>query len=74
MSKNSDVGGNKSAILASLTGDEVDMYFNNKYLADCFQSINTESLTLGFSGPGRPVVVRGVSDQSFTYIVMPMNK
>jgi N6-L-threonylcarbamoyladenine synthase len=48
--------------------------FNYKYITDCFQSIDTDSLNLEFNGLNRPLVIRGVNDKSFLYLVMPINK
>ena len=50
------------------------MNFNYRYIVDSFASINSDSLSFNFSGPGRPLVIRGVSDASFMYLVMSMNK
>ncbi len=74
ITRNNDVGENKNSIDAVLKGEDVTMSFNHKYITDCLQSIAVDSLTLSFNGQGRPLVIRGVSDTSFTYIVMPMNK
>ncbi|MFA6143016.1 MAG: DNA polymerase III subunit beta [Candidatus Omnitrophota bacterium] len=73
--KNSDVGENKTAVDAALTGDKVEINFNFKYIADCFQSIDADSVSLQLSGMNRPMVIRPVSgDQSFMYLAMPMNR
>ncbi len=72
--RNNDIGENKNNLDAVLKGEDVTMSFNYKYITDCLQSISTDSLSLSFNGPGRPLVVRGISDSTFTYIVMPMNK
>ena len=75
MTKNSDIGENTTAIDAALTGDRVEINFNYKYIADCFQSIDADSISLQLSGLNRPMVVRPVSgDQSFMYLAMPMNR
>ncbi len=68
------IGEMSDSIDAALTGDDVDINFNIGYLADGLSSIESDSITLGFSGPGRPLVIRGASDQSFTYLVMPLNR
>jgi DNA polymerase III sliding clamp (beta) subunit (PCNA family) len=53
----------------------MEINFNYKYLIDGFQSINADSVTLQLNGLNRPVVVRPVSgDQTFLYLVMPMNR
>jgi DNA polymerase-3 subunit beta len=72
--QNSTVGETRNSLDTALTGDDLTISFNYKYLVDCFQSIDTDSLVLSFSGLGKPVLVRGVSDRSFLYIVMPMNR
>ncbi len=72
--KNPDVGENVNKLDASLEGEDIQMSFNYKYVIDCFQSLEGDSLTLEFSSSARPMVVRGVGDSSFTYLAMPMNK
>jgi len=72
--KNNNIGETTNLLSASIAGEEVDINFNFKYIIDCFQSIDSDSLTLQFNGLNRPLLVRGVSDKNFTYIVMPMNK
>lgn len=72
--KNLDVGENTSNLDAVLKGDDLNISFNYKYIVDCFQSIDSDSISLSFSDTNKPVVIRGVSDKSFLYLVMPMNK
>ncbi len=74
MTKNVDVGENTSSIDAVLKGEDLNISFNYKYITDCFQSIDSDSITLVFSDTNRPMVIQGVSDKSFLYLVMPMNK
>lgn len=73
--KNSDIGENQTHVDAALTGDSMEINFNYKYLSDGFQSINADSVTLQLNGLNKPVVMRPVSgDQTFLYLVMPMNR
>ncbi len=72
--KNSDIGEYTNAIDSSVTGQDVEINFNHKYLSDCFQSIDSDSLSISISGANKPLVMKGVSDKSFTYLVMPMNR
>ncbi len=72
--KNADVGENMDKMDAVIEGDDVDMNFNFKYIIDCMQSIPSDSIAISFNGPSKPMVIRGVSDKSFTYLVMPMNR
>ena len=73
-SKNNDIGENKTQIDASLSGENVEVSFNFKYFIDSFQSIPQDSIILQFNGDTKPIIIRGVSDNSFTYLVMPMNR
>ncbi len=72
--KNADIGENHNTIDAVLEGEDLTVSFNYKYIMDCFQSIESDSVSLSFTGLGKPVAVRGVGDKTFLYIVMPMNR
>ena len=72
--KNNKLGENPSTLDAVLKGEDLELSFNYKYLVDCFQSIESDSLSLAFQGPGKPMLIKGVSDKTFLAIVMPMNK
>lgn len=71
---NNDIGENKTYLDAVLKGENIELSFNYKYFLDCFQSINTDSVSIKLSGASRPMVVSAVSDPSFTYLIMPMNR
>ncbi|MFH1608823.1 MAG: DNA polymerase III subunit beta, partial [Patescibacteria group bacterium] len=73
-SQNNDIGENKTYLDAAITGENIELSFNYKYFLDCFQSINTDSLSIKLNEASRPIVVSGVSDKSFIYLIMPMNK
>lgn len=68
------IGEMSDSLEAALSGEDVDINFNIGYLADCLPLIQSDSIVLGFSGTGRPLVIRGVSDSSLTYLVMPLNR
>jgi DNA polymerase-3 subunit beta len=72
--KNSDVGENNTILDSAITGEPIEINFNYKYIVDCFQSIESDSLTLCFSGLNKPMIISPVSDGSFRYLVMPMNR
>jgi len=72
--KNNDVGEYNESIPATVSGDNLELNFNNRYIVDCMQSIPSYSLTLDFGGVGKPLAINGATDKSFLYIVMPMNR
>lgn len=73
-SKNSEKGESRNTIPSTIRGESVEINFNQKYIGDCFSSIHPESITLKFNGAGKPLVLRGVGDAGFMYLVMPLNK
>lgn len=73
-SSNNDVGENKTHLDATLSGENVELSFNYKYFFDCFQSINTDSVSIKLNQTSKPLVVAGVSDSTFIYLIMPMNR
>ncbi len=72
--RNADVGENSNRLEAVTEGEDVDINFNYKYITDCFQSVESDSVSLEFNGLTRPLIIRGVNDKSFMYLVMPINK
>ena len=72
--KNNDVGENTTKLSASLTGEDIQISFNYKNIFDCFQSIDSDSISLSFDGLNKAMIMRGVSDKTFFYLAMPMNK
>jgi len=72
--KNSNIGENVNRLAATVSGEEIEINFNQKYIIDCFQSIDSDSVSLSFNGINKPMVIKGLSDKSFTYLVMPMNR
>jgi DNA polymerase-3 subunit beta len=73
-SQNNDIGENKTYLDAAMSGEDVELSFNYKYFFDCFQSINTDSVSIKLNQSSKPLVVLGINDSSFTYLIMPMNR
>ncbi len=74
ITKNNEIGENTSKLVGAITGDSIDINFNYRYLSDSFQSVDSDSLSFHFSGPTKALVIRGVGDKTFMYLVMPMNR
>lgn len=73
-SKNTEKGESRTIVPATIKGDSLDINFNQKYITDCFNSIKAESFQINFNGVGRPMVMKGVNEGGFMYLVMPLNK
>jgi DNA polymerase-3 subunit beta len=73
-SQNNDIGENKTYLDAALKGEDILLGFNYKYFLDCFQSLNTDSISIKLNQSSKPIVISSNSDNSFTYLIMPMNR
>jgi DNA polymerase-3 subunit beta len=71
---NNDVGDSTESIPSSVSGESVELSFNHRYVSAPLSLISTESVTLSASGIGRALVIKGVGDATFLYLVMPMNQ
>lgn len=72
--RNSDVGESNETVTAALSGEPMELSFNHRYLGAPLPLITTENLSLSCAGIGRPMIMRGVGDNTFLYLVMPMNQ
>ncbi len=72
LAKDADIGENKSKIEAEITGKEVEVIFNYKYLLDGLNNIFSDKVILGLNDESKPVVARPVGDTLYTYVIMPI--
>lgn len=72
--RNTDVGESTERLTAKITGNPLELSFNHRYLLGMLPLTSAEHLTLSASGIGRPLIVKGVGDASFLYLVSPMNQ
>ena len=68
------IGETNDSVDAAVSGEDIDINFNTNLISDCLQSIQSDSVVLRFSGDGKPIIIEGVSDKTFRYLVMPLNR
>ena len=73
-SKNPNIGENVICVDAALQGERIKLNFNHKYVFDGLQPVEKDSISLQFNGELKPMVIQGVGDKSFSYLVMPLNQ
>ena len=71
---NGEVGTTTESIPVDNEGEALTLNFNQRYVAEVLPHFTDDSITLHFAGIGRPMIMKGVRDQSVRYLVMPMNK
>jgi len=72
--KNTEVGETESNLTATLSGDPIEISLNGKHIFDCLGAIEKDSVTMEFNGSDKPAVIRGLGDNSFTYLTMPLTR
>lgn len=70
---NNDTGEYTAKIPAKITGEELKISFNYKYIADCLPNFESSEIILRFSGEEKPLFITGTKETSFQYLVMPMS-
>jgi len=72
--KHPDIGESTIIVNGAITGEEFEASFNHKYISDCLQSISEDNISLFFNKHNKPLLIKNNSDNSFLYLIMPMNK
>ncbi|MBI4050890.1 MAG: hypothetical protein HY400_00125, partial [Elusimicrobia bacterium] len=55
-------------------GQEFQIAFNPIFVLDALKSIETETVTLGFTSPINPAVLEPTGDPDYRYVIMPMRE
>jgi len=71
-SQNPDLGENKASLPGKITGGEIEVSFNWRFLADGLSNIKSQEVIFELSGEEGPAVLKPVGDESYFYIVMPI--
>jgi DNA polymerase-3 subunit beta len=68
----SEVGQNTADVEAKIEGNDLQVAFNAKYVLDVLGIIGTDEVTLGFTGPLNPGMIKPVGKDDYLYIIMPV--
>ncbi len=72
--KNQEFGEGEVSVDTHLSGRDVSLHFNYKYLADVLSHRDAQSVSFHFYDERRPFVVRFEGDPSFIYLIMPIHR
>ncbi|MBP9765686.1 MAG: DNA polymerase III subunit beta [Candidatus Pacebacteria bacterium] len=73
--KNDKIGSlEKETKLSFLEGEEILSSYNSNYFLDGISHINGETIELLFTQNNKPMFIRDSNNESFTYLLMPLNK
>ncbi|MBR3280994.1 MAG: DNA polymerase III subunit beta [Clostridia bacterium] len=68
----SQIGDAKEEVNINTEGKELEIGFNPKYLLDTLKAIEDDEVCLDFGSNISPCVIRPITDEKFTYMVLPM--
>ena len=67
-----DNGEATEQIDAVSSGSDIEIRFNNELLASGLEACGTDEITIQTSEPGKLALIRGVDQNEFTYLLMPL--
>lgn len=65
-------GNSHSFVDASVTGGDVQVAFNSRYLADVLSVLKHGQVMMGLNGPTQAGIIRPSGGDSYTHVIMPM--
>ncbi len=65
-------GNSHSFVDASVTGGDVQIAFNSRYLADVLAVLKHGQVMMGLNGPTQAGIIRPSGGESYTHVIMPM--
>jgi DNA polymerase-3 subunit beta len=68
----SQVGENSSEISGEVSGEDMEVALNGKYIADALSVIDTDQVDISLTGKVNPCLIQPVDDDSYLHIVMPL--
>ncbi len=67
-----DVGNGREAVAAQVSGEDLDIAFNVRYLLEGLKAFNTTEIQMQFNAATSPSIVTPLGGMKMTYLVMPV--
>jgi DNA polymerase III subunit beta len=67
-----DRGSGRESLVAQISGENLDIAFNIKYLMDGLKTLLTQEIVISLNGPLEPVILTPLGGLKMTYLVMPV--
>ena len=72
ISAKSEVGNVNENLTVILSGKDITIAFNGKYLSEYLKIVNQEFIDLNLNSPIDPCVIKTVGNEEFLYLVLPV--
>ena len=73
-SSDQTMGENQYIIPVKTKGDDLDIVFNWRHIADAIKALSGEEILFGFQEETNPAMIKSVNDNSYFYILKPLIK
>lgn len=73
-SKNDQIGSMTKSIQGTKVGENIECFYNNKYFLEVFPHLSGDTVTLSFTSRNRPVFITSNGRNTFTYLLMAVNR
>jgi DNA polymerase III subunit beta len=67
-----DVGKAQEEVSIEYLGDTLDVAVNVRYLTDVLQRLSVDDIKLEMTGSLKPLIIKGAGDESYKYLLMPV--
>ena len=67
-----EVGSGKEAMSAQITGDDLEVAFNIKYLLDGLKALPSNEISIHLNEGNQPVIITPLGSIKMTYLIMPV--
>lgn len=68
---NNEVGSTKEFLESTLKGDPFTVKLNSKYLEEFLANTPDTSIVIKFTAQNKAIIVQGIQDSNYTYLLMP---
>ncbi len=72
VAQTAEVGDHEAPLTAEVTGDDVRIAFNAKYVLDALSVLDSDQVQISFNGALQPGVIRPVGRDDYLCIIMPV--
>ena len=72
ISCNTEMGTSHEEVNVLQDGPDIEIAFNPKYLIDVFKTLDAEKITIAFTSPLSPCVIKVEDSEDYKYLVLPI--
>lgn len=69
---NSEIGNVNEKIMTQISGENINIAFNSRYILEGIKIIDAEEIQLNFMGSLNPCIIKPLQDENYTYLVLPV--